>query len=282
MVNFIKNNTISEIDAKKDLNTLNKIKNAETIKYKKRTPGHKELLNLFNDLLDIILTDKTLESESQEDKNENEKVKSRKVESRKEENEDDYENEDYYEVENEDEDDDGTMDQNKKDEIIKGKNDNLYEIIDKSKSFEEQIKSLKKLESLKGYWSYKDFGDKELKSKSFKIELADMSNYIDEKLFERIFGHKLIKLVDKLINTTGKEENQIIVKSIEKNKDKLFEMKDCSNEWVIQPNSQCINLIDTIKFKEELNYENEDNENENENDDETMSQNEKRNNKKIK
>ena len=46
------------------------------IKYKRRTPGDKELLNLFNDLLDIILTDKTLESESQEDenKNENEKV----------------------------------------------------------------------------------------------------------------------------------------------------------------------------------------------------------------
>ena len=36
---------------------------------------HKELLNLFNDLLDIILTDKTLESESQEDKNENENDK---------------------------------------------------------------------------------------------------------------------------------------------------------------------------------------------------------------
>ena len=85
LVNNIKNNTISEISAKKDLNTLNKIKNAEIIKYKKRTPGHKELLNLFNDLLDIILTDKTLESESQEDKNknENEKVESRKVENRK-------------------------------------------------------------------------------------------------------------------------------------------------------------------------------------------------------
>ena len=75
LVNNIKNNTISEISAKKDLNTLNKIKNAEIIKYKKRTPGHKELLNLFNDLLDIILTDKTLESESQEDKNENENDK---------------------------------------------------------------------------------------------------------------------------------------------------------------------------------------------------------------
>ena len=74
MVNNIRNNTISEISAKKGLNTLNEIKNAEIIKYKKRTPGHKELLNLFNDLLDIILTDKKLESESQEDKNENDKT----------------------------------------------------------------------------------------------------------------------------------------------------------------------------------------------------------------
>ena len=116
-----------------------------------------------------------------------------------------------------DDDDDETMSQNEKNEIIKGKNDILDEIIDKSKSFEEQIKSLKKLEGLKGYWPYKDFGDKELKSKYFKIKLADMSNEIDEKLFEQIFGHTLIKLADKLINKTNKEENQIIVKNVEKN-----------------------------------------------------------------
>ena len=36
------------------------------------------------------------------------------------------------------------MSQNKKNKIIKDLNDNLDEIIDKSKSFEEQIKSLKK------------------------------------------------------------------------------------------------------------------------------------------
>ena len=110
MVNNIRNNTISEIDAKKDLNTLNKIKNAEIIKYKKRTPGHKKLLNLFNDLLDIILTDKTLESESQEDKNENQKVENKKeenekVESRKEENEE----VESRKEENEDEDDNKNM-----------------------------------------------------------------------------------------------------------------------------------------------------------------------------
>ena len=81
MVNKIRNNTISEISAKKDLNALNELKNLEIIKYKKRTSKQKELLNLFNDLLDKILTDKTLESKSQEDdenenknKNENENV----------------------------------------------------------------------------------------------------------------------------------------------------------------------------------------------------------------
>ena len=78
-----RNHTISEIDAKKDLNTLNEIKNAEIIKCKKHTPGHKKLLNLFNDLLGITVTEKTLESESQKDKskneneNENENVKNK-------------------------------------------------------------------------------------------------------------------------------------------------------------------------------------------------------------
>ena len=91
-------------------------------------------------------------------------------------------------------DDDETMSQNKKNKTIKDLNYLLDEITDKSKSFEEQIKSSKKLEGLKGYWPYNDFGDKELKFKYFKIELADMSNEIDEKLFEQIFGHKLIEL----------------------------------------------------------------------------------------
>ena len=86
MVNNIRNNTISEISADKDLNTLNKIKNAEIIKYRKRTPNHKELLNLFNDLLDVTLTDKTLESESQEDKNENENENYKTLMSSKDEN----------------------------------------------------------------------------------------------------------------------------------------------------------------------------------------------------
>ena len=137
MVNSIRNNTTSKISAKKCLNTLIEIRNAEKIKYKKRIPKQKELLSLFNNLSHIILTDKTLESESQE--NENEKVESRKEENEHEDYENKYENQDeddYYENEDEDE----TMSQ----KIIKNLNDNLDEIIDKSKSFEDQIKSLKK------------------------------------------------------------------------------------------------------------------------------------------
>ena len=129
MVNNFKNNTISKIGAKKRLNILGKIKNAE-IKDKRLIHGQKELLNLF-DLLDTILADKTLEPKSQENKNEkaerrkeeNERVESRKeenenLETRKEENKDeDYENEDedeHYENKNEYEYDYETMSQDKK------------------------------------------------------------------------------------------------------------------------------------------------------------------------
>ena len=59
-----------------------------------------------------------------------------------------------------------------------------------------------------------------LKFKIFKIKLANLSNYIDEKKFKQIFVHTLIKLTNKLINTTDKKENQIIVKNINANKKK--------------------------------------------------------------
>ena len=72
MVNNIKNNTISEIDAKKHVNTLYIIKNSE-IKHRRIISGQKELLNLFDDLSNIISANKTLKSESQEDKNKEKK-----------------------------------------------------------------------------------------------------------------------------------------------------------------------------------------------------------------
>ena len=81
---------------------------------------------------------------------------------------------------------------------------------------------IKKIKNLNDYYYYyyyynvNDFGDKELKFKIFKLKLAHLSNEIDEDLFEQIFDHKFETLANKLINTTDKEENQIIVKNIEK------------------------------------------------------------------
>ena len=110
----------------------------------------------------------------------------------------------------------------------------MDKIIDKSKSFDDQIKPLRKVENIIEHCHYEDYDDKELKFKYFKIELAHFSNIIDEKLFEQISGHKIEALANKLINTTNKEENQIIVKNIEKNKDKLFKEDEFYN-FVIQP-----------------------------------------------
>ena len=220
MVNNIRNNTISEISAKKG---LNEIKNAEIIKYKKRTPKHQELLNLFNDLLDTILTDKTLMWSKDENAKENEKenANDKTLMSSNDDNENKNENE-------------------KTVKTTKKVNDDLDEIINKSKSFEDQIK----VENIIKYCHYEDYGDNELKFKYFKIELAHLSNIIDEKLFEQLTFETL---ANKLINSANKEENQIIVKNIEKNKDRLYEM-DPFYDYVIQPSSWRVDLIDAIDF----------------------------------
>ena len=78
-----------------------------------------------------------------------------------------------------------------------------------------------------------------------------MSSEIDKKLFGQIFGHTLIKLAKKLIYTKNKEENQIVVKNINENKEKLYEMDPFYN-FVIQPSDGLINLIDSIRLNEEL------------------------------
>ena len=80
-----------------------------------------------------------------------------------------------------------------------------------------------------------------------------MSNEIDEKLFEQIFGHKFETLANKLINITNKEENQIIVKNINKNQDKLYEKQ--KGEYVIQPSDQRIDLKDAIDLILDFNEE---------------------------
>ena len=125
LVNNIKDNIISEIDAKKRLNTLNIINSQ--INHKRLISGQKELLNLFDDLSDIIPTDKTLMSL----KDENEKLKEEKtlnvneIENENEENEN--ENEKLNENENKDEDDDDIM------KILIHSNDYDEEAMDQNK-----------------------------------------------------------------------------------------------------------------------------------------------------
>ena len=214
MVNNIRNNTISEISAKKGLNTLNEIKNTEIIKHKRYIPKQKELLNLLDDLLDAILTDKTLKSKSQKDNT---------LMSLKDENENDNDNDNDEDNGNDNHNDnDNDNDNENENNMIKQLNYSLDKIIDKSKSFEDQIKSIRKIKNLNDYYYVNNFGDKELKFKIFKLKLAHLSNEIDENLFEQIFDHKFETLANKLINTTNKKENQIIVNNINKNLKKIM------------------------------------------------------------
>ena len=94
--------------------------------------------------------------------------------------------------------------------------------------------------------------DKELNLKIFKLKFAYISNVINEKLFEEVFAHTFVTLASKLINTTNKEENRIIINDIKKNKDKRYEQDDFHN-FVIQPSYKCIDLIDAAKLILEFN-----------------------------
>ena len=48
-----------------------------------------------------------------------------------------------------------------------------------------------------------------------------MTNIIDKKIFERIFGHTFEILANKLINTTNTEENLVTFDNISENKKTL-------------------------------------------------------------
>ena len=144
-----------------------------------------------------------------------------------------------------------TTDENEKNITITKLNDYFDKMIDKSKSYEDQIESLKNVKILHQYF-INDFDDKNLKSKIFKLKLVHLLKIIDKKLLEQIFGHTLEVLTNKLINTKNKNENQITVKNIDKNKNKFYEMDPFNNDWVIQSRDRCIDLNDAIDFFQTL------------------------------
>ena len=89
--------------------------------------------------------------------------------------------------------------------------------------------------------------NKELNIKIFKVKAAHILNDLDESLFKKIFCHTYAVLIDKLINTTNKEEYQIIINDIKKNKDKIYEQDDFNN-FVIQPGYKRGDLLDAVKI----------------------------------
>ena len=235
MVNDIKNNTNSEALAKQKLNALNKIKKAET-KHKRLINRQKILLKLFDDLLETISFVK-----KENNNNNNVSVNENENENKNEnENENEIENENVNKIENEN--------VNKTDVNID--TNNYFNIIDKTKSFADKIETPKKMEDdFSQYWNLNYYDDnKKLNFNIFQLKFAHISNDVDEQLFEEMFGHKYVALADKLLNTKSKEDNQIFINDIKKNRDKIYEQDDSSN-YVIQQiykRSDLISAIDVI------------------------------------
>ena len=102
------------------------------------------------------------------------------------------------------------------------------------------------------YWDMNCYDDnKKINFKIFKLKFAHILNDVDEQLFEEIFGHKYVALADKLLNTTSKEENQIFINDIKKNRDKIYEQDDSSN-YVIQQIYKRNNLSSAIDVYSKL------------------------------
>ena len=64
--------------------------------------------------------------------------------------------------------------------------------------------------------------NKETNLRLFKSKFASIFNDVDDNLFKEVFGHTSVQLADKLINTTSKEENRMLINDIEINRDKIF------------------------------------------------------------
>ena len=128
---------------------------------------------------------------------------------------------------------------------------NWFETIDQTKPLEEQLKLLKERgEFLSEYWRVEYYHDnKELNYKIFKAKAAHLLIDLDKQLFEKIFGYTFAALVDKLINTIDKKENQIIIDDIENNRGKILEEYKFDNPVIKQRG----NLYDAVKVILEFN-----------------------------
>ena len=212
MINNIKNNTISEAATEKKIDELNEIKNVEA-KGKRLINSQEKLISLFVDLKTKFNNNNNSNNNESDSNNKNKNVN---------ENED----EQNYQIK---------------------KINNNFKKIDETKSFKDQIDILKEMPDLNDYWYIEYYEDnKEINLRLFKLKFAYIFNDFDDNWFEKIFGLASVKLVGKLVNTTSKENNQILISLIETNKDKIFEEDEYSN-FVIQPPYKRGDLSDAVK-----------------------------------
>ena len=130
---------------------------------------------------------------------------------------------------------------------------NDFKKINETKSFKDQIDVLIEVPYLINYWDMHYYEDnKETNLRLFKLKFAHIFNDADDNLFKEIFGFTSVELANKLINTTSKEENQMLVNDIEINRDKIFE-QDKYSKPVIQPPHKRDDLLDTVKVILEFN-----------------------------
>ena len=87
--------------------------------------------------------------------------------------------------------------------------------------------------------------NKEINLRLFKVKLTHIFNDVDDNLFKETFGFTSVELAGKLINTTSKEENQMVFDHIEIKKGKISEQE--YSKHVIQPAHKPADLIDTVK-----------------------------------
>ena len=192
---------------------------------------------MFDDLLKTIFNANKNENKSE---SENDSVNESESESeRVNKNESINENKNESENENENESDDGRY-------YLKQINNNFKEI-NETKSFKDQIDILIEIPDLGDFWYNKYYEDnKETNLRLFKLKFAHIFSDVDDNLFKEIFGLTFVELADKLINTTSKEENQMLIDYIEIKKHKMFG-QDKYSKPVIQPLHKRADLLDTAK-----------------------------------
>ena len=243
MINNIKNNTINEADTKKKINKLIKTKNVET-KGKEIVKSQEKLLSLFDDLKTVFNNNDNNKIVNED----NNKIQSEDNNKIVNEDNDVNENDNENDNDNESDDDYDNGDYDGQYYEIRQLN-NWFEKIDQTKPLEEQRE---RGEFLSEYWSVNCYHDnKELNHKIFKAKVAYLLNELDVQIFKKIFGHKFT-LVDKLINTTSKQKNQILINDIKKSGDNIFE-EDDFGEFVIQSSDKRIDLLDTVKAIQQFN-----------------------------